>query len=75
MIWIITASMLYFNTPNLVNTDYTLIKFNNVEECHEYIFYNKVELVLSLFEKHGTLNNQSMKSFEFYCKSIELEEV
>ena len=67
--------MLYFNTPNLVNTDYTLIKFNNVEECHEYIFYNKVELVLSLFEKHGTLNNQSMKSFEFYCKSIELEEV
>ena len=75
MIWIITASILYFNTPDLVSTNYTLIKFNSLEECQQFISYNKVELVLSLFENHGTLNNKSMKSFEFYCKSIELDEV
>ena len=75
MIWIITASMLYFNTQEFIHTDYVRTKFDSVEKCHEYIFYNKVELVMSLFEKHGTLNNKSMKSFEFYCKSIKLDEV
>ena len=49
---VITAFLLYENVPKTMQTDWPGKDFNSVYECREYIKWNKVNLTMSLFDRH-----------------------
>ena len=75
MYWIITATMLYFNTAEIQRTEYNLRMFQDDQSCHQFIYENKVLLTRSLFENFAVLDGKEMKSFEFWCESRKYPEV
>ena len=75
MIWIISAMMLYEYVDKAIYTDYMLKSFEARQECLDFVFWNKVELVMELAEEKGNYDGTPLKTWAFYCENRELEEV
>ena len=54
MIWIITAMLWYHDIDKPIYTDYVLKSFDTKQECLDYVFWNKVEMLMELAEEKGT---------------------
>jgi len=75
MIWIISAMMWYEDVDKPIYTDYMLKSFEARQECLDFVFWNKVELVMELAEEKGNYDGKPRKTWAFYCENRELEEV
>ena len=75
MIWIISAMMWYEDVDKPIYTDYMLKSFEARQECLDFVFWNKVELVMELAEEKGNYDGKPLKTWAFYCANRELEEV
>jgi hypothetical protein len=49
--------------------------FDTRQECLDFVFWNKVEMIMELAEEKGTYEGQSLKTWAFYCENRQLEEV
>ena len=75
MIWIISAMMWYEDVDKPIYTDYMLKSFEARQECLDFVFWNKVELVMELAEEKGNYDGKPLKTWAVYCENRELEEV
>ena len=75
MIWIISAMMWYEDVDKPIYTDYMLKSFEARQECLDFVFWNKAELVMELVEEKGSYNGQPLKTWAFYSQNEQLEEV
>jgi hypothetical protein len=75
MIWIISAMMWYEDVDKPIYTDYMLKSFEARQECLDFVFWNKVELVMELAEEKGNYDGKPLKTWAFYCENRKLEEV
>ena len=78
IIWIITASLWFEGADTVLKSEYQTQQFNSRLECHEYLWENKADMVLELFETH-ILDDKgnNLKTWAFFCENryIPLEEV
>jgi len=49
--------------------------FTNKEDCHEYVYKNKVKLVDSVLTDFRNFDGKVLSGFEFFCQGTTLEEV
>ena len=75
MIWIITAMLWYHDIDRPIYTDYVLKSFDTKQECLDYVFWNKVEMLMELAEEKGTYEGKSLKTWTLYCENRYLDEV
>ena len=75
MIWIISAMMWYEDVDKPIYTDYMLKSFEARQECLDFVFWYKVEVVMELAEEKGNYDGKPLKTWAFYCENRELEEV
>mgnify|MGYP001214243112 FL=1 len=75
MIWIISAMMWYQDIDKPIYTDYILKTFETKQECLDFVFWNKVDLVMELAEEKGTYQEKQLKTWAFYCENRKLKEV
>ena len=75
MIWVISAMLWYQDIDKPIYTDYLLKSFDTRQECLDFVFCNKVEMIMELAEEKGTYEGQSLKPWAFYCENRQLEEV
>ncbi len=67
---VITAFLLYENVPKTMQTDWPGKDFNSVYECREYIKWNKVNLTMSLFDRHlEDENGNQLISYNYFCET------
>ena len=67
---VITAFLLYENVPKTMQTDWPGKDFNSVYECREYIKWNKVNLTMSLFDRHlEDENGNQLISYNCFCET------
>ena len=60
--------MLFFSSSEqVIYTQYDKATFDSVPTCQEFLFHNKVQLTLDLFDKH--IKKGDMKGYEFFCES------
>ena len=62
MIWIISAMMWYEDVDKPIYTDYMLKSFEARQECLDFVFWNKVELVMELAEEKGNYDGKPLKT-------------
>ena len=67
--------MWYEDVYKPIYTDYMLKSFEARQECLDFVFWNKVELVMELAEEKGNYDGKPLKTWAFYCENRELEEV
>jgi|TARA_B100001093_G_scaffold484628_1_gene518231 hypothetical protein len=72
--FIILTALLWYEGIGTVQTDFTSISFSSHEECQEYVFNNKVDLIDGLLEKHRMKNDKvfgmvELRSFELFCET------
>ena len=65
---IISAMMLYEYVDKPIYTDYMLKSFEARQECLDFVFWNKVELVMELAEEKGNYDGKPLKTWAFYCE-------
>ena len=75
MIWVITAMLWYHDIDRPIYTDYLLKSFDTKRECLDFVFWNKLEMIMELAEEKGTYEGQSLKKWTFYCENRRLDEV
>ena len=75
MIWVISAMLWYQDIAKPIYTDYLLKTFDTRQECLDFVFWHKVEMIMELAEEKGTYEGQSLKTWAFYCENRQLEEV
>ena len=75
MIWGITAMLWYQYINKPIYTDYLLKSFDTKQECLDFVFWNKVEMLMELAEEIGTYEGESLKTWTFYCENRRLDEV
>ena len=75
MIWVISAMLWYQDIDKPIYTDYLLKTFDTRQECLDFVFWNKVEMIMELAEEKGTYEGQTLKTWAFYCENRQLEEV
>lgn len=75
MIWVITAMLWYHDIDRPIYTDYLLKSFDTKRECLDFVFWNKLEMIMELAEEKGTYKGQSLKTWTFYCENRRLDEV
>ena len=75
MIWVITAMLWYHDIDRPIYTDYLLKSFDTKRECLDFVFWNKLEMIMELAEEKGTYEGQSLKTWIFYCENRRLDEV
>ena len=75
MIWVISAMLWYQDIDKQIYTDYLLKTFDTRQECLDFVFWKKVEMIMELAEEKGTYEGQSLKTWAFYCENRHLEEV
>ena len=75
MIWVITAMLWYQDIDRPIYTDYLLKSFDTKRECLDFVFWNKLEMIMELAEEKGTYEGQSLKTWNFYCENRRLDEV
>ena len=75
MIWVISAMLWYQDIDNPIYPDYLLKTFDTRQECLDFVFQNKFEMIMDLAEEKGTYEGQSLKTWAFYCENRQLEEV
>jgi hypothetical protein len=60
--------MLFFSSSEqVIYTQYDKATFDSVPTCQEFLFHNKVQLTLDLFDNHNQKGD--MKGYEFFCES------
>ena len=75
MIWVITAMLWYHDIDRPIYTDYLLKSFDTKRECLDFVFWNKLEMIMELAEEKGTYEGQALKTWTFYCENRRLDEV
>ena len=75
MIWVITAMLWYNDLPAPSYSTYSEQSFDTKQECLDYVFWNKGDLVYKLVEVHGVKHDKLLKTWAFYCENRQLEEV
>ena len=65
MIWVITAMLWYHDIDRPIYTDYLLKSFDTKRECLDFVFWNKLEMIMELAEEKGTYEGQSLKTWTF----------
>jgi len=78
IIWVITASLWFEGSSDIFKSEYQTHQFQNKFECHEYMWENKADMVLELFEKHiENEKGEKLKTWGFFCETrwIQLDEV
>ena len=67
MYFIITAMLFFSSSEQVIYTQYDKATFDSVPTCQEFLFHNKVQLTLELFDNHN--QEGDMKGYEFFCES------
>ena len=67
MYFIITAMLFFSSSEQGIYTQYDKATFDSVPTCQEFLFHNKVQLTLELFDNHN--QEGDMKGYEFFCES------
>ena len=77
MTWNIAVMLVFAGTAEPTIQYWQHQTFLDKEQCHEYIFQNKVSLVDSILEDFRNINGKQLNGFEFFCqgKTIELDQV
>ena len=78
IVWVITASLWFHNSDVVVKSEYLTTSFDTRIECHDYVFDNKADMVLELFESHlQDKDGNDLKTWAFFCENrhISLEDV
>ena len=75
MIWYLTVMLTYAGLDESQFTKWQAHTFKHDQECHKFVYDNKVVLVDGLLEKCRNVNGNELISFEFYCQGETLQEV
>jgi|TARA_R110000823_G_scaffold233141_1_gene359512 hypothetical protein len=75
MIWYLTVMLTYAGLDESQFTKWQAHTFKDDQECHKFVYDNKVLLVDGLLEKFRNVNGNELISFEFYCQGETLQEV
>ena len=67
---ILTALLWYENVPQNYETDWPHHQFQSIEECRNFLHFNKYQLTSELFRIHGTDENGNvLRTYEYFCKT------
>ena len=70
IIWIVTASLWFEGVDTIFRSEYVTQQFETKIECHEYMWDNKADMVLELFESHlQDENGNDLKTWAFFCEN------
>jgi len=80
MYFIITAMLFFSSSEQVIYTQYDKATFDSVPTCQEFLFHNKVQLTLDLFDNHNQKGD--MKGYEFraykkkdFCKKYPTQKI
>ena len=75
MVWSIAVMLVFSGTAQPTIQYWQHKDFTNKEDCHEYVYQNKVKLVDSVLEDFRNFEGKELNGFEFFCEGKTLTDV